>query len=233
MRRIQLISLALLAAILAASCSSPAGARDIVLDVAPSVVTVTKTELTAIIDDQGRVLETGEVPTGTGSGVVIDDEGHVLTNAHVVEDASSVFVVGVDGIQRSATVIATATGDNDLAILELENFEGLEPVDVGSSEDMVVGDFVLAVGNPLGIGLTATAGILSGVDRNIRTEFGELYGVLQTDAAINPGNSGGPLLNDAGELVGINSAGIPDAQSIGFAIPVEQAIPFAEEALGG
>ncbi|MGI9667288.1 MAG: S1C family serine protease, partial [Acidimicrobiia bacterium] len=163
-------------AVLAAGCSSSSGAADVVVDIADSVVTVTRTEIQAIVDENGDFVAGGEAPAGTGSGVVIDDDGHVLTNAHVIAGAVSVFVVGVDGIEREAEVIAVATEQNDLAILKLADATGLAPIAIGSALDMSVGESVIAVGNPLGLGLTVTSGILSAVDRNIRTEFGELYG---------------------------------------------------------
>ncbi|MGI9586015.1 MAG: S1C family serine protease [Acidimicrobiia bacterium] len=231
MRRVVMVVMA--AGLLVSACSSgtPTGARDVVQEVANGVVTVTKTGIQTFVDEDGVVVDSKEAPVGTGSGVVVDDAGHIVTNAHVVQDAVSVFVVGIDGVERPATVIATISDGNDLAVLRVDGADGLEPVEVGSSLDMYVGDPVVAVGNPLGLGLTVTVGVLSAVDRSIRTEFSELHGILQTDAAINPGNSGGPLLNGDGDLVGINSAGINDAENIGFAIPVEQAISFVEQAI--
>ena len=196
---------------------------ELVEAVEPSVVTVTLTQLR--LDELGDVTE---VPVGAGTGVVIDDDGHVLTNAHVIAGASSVIVVGPDGEPRAAQVVGTwgAEQNNDLALLLLEDNSGLEPIVMGSSRDLRVGDPVIAIGNALGRGLSVTVGILSAKGRNVATDTSSLEGVLQTDAAINPGNSGGPLLNARGELVGINTAGAQGAENIGFAIPIDQALPF-------
>ncbi|MFQ5966442.1 MAG: S1C family serine protease [Acidimicrobiia bacterium] len=196
---------------------------DLVEAVEPSVVTVTLTQLR--LDELGDVTE---VPAGAGTGVVIDADGHVLTNAHVIAGARSVIVVGPDGDLRTAQVVGTwdAEQNNDLALLLLEEKSGLEPIVMGSSRELKVGDPVVAIGNALGRGLSVTVGIVSAKGRDVVTDTSKLEGVLQTDAAINPGNSGGPLLNARGELVGINTAGARQAENIGFAIPVDQALPF-------
>ncbi|MFQ5968427.1 MAG: S1C family serine protease, partial [Acidimicrobiia bacterium] len=111
-------------------------------------------------------------------------------------------------------------------LLLLDDKSGLEPIVMGSSSDIEVGDPVVAIGNALGLGLSVSVGIVSAKGRNVATETSSLEGVLQTDAAINPGNSGGPLLNARGELVGINTAVATEAENIGFAIPIDQALPF-------
>ena len=135
---------------------------------------------------------------------------------------------GVDGEPRSAQVVGTwgADQNNDLALLLLEEKSGLEPIAMGSSDDLDVGDPAVAIGNALGLGLSVSVGIVSAKDRDITTDTSSLEGVLQTDAAINPGNSGGPLLNARGELVGINTATARGGVNIGFAIPIDQALPF-------
>lgn len=196
---------------------------ELVEAVEASVVTVTLTQLR--LDQLGDVTE---VPVGVGTGVVIDDDGHILTNAHVVVGARSVIVVGPDGQPRTAQVVGTwgAEQNNDLALLLLEETSGLKPIVMGSSRDLRVGDPVIAIGNALGRGLSVTVGILSAKGRDVATDTSSLEGVLQTDAAINPGNSGGPLLNARGELVGINTAAAQGAENIGFAIPIDQALPF-------
>ena len=196
---------------------------ELVEAVEPSVVTVTLTQLR--LDELGAFAE---VPAGAGTGVVIDDNGHVLTNAHVVAGARSVIVVGSDGEPRTAQVVGSwgAEQNNDLALLLLEEKSGLEPIVMGSSRDLEVGDPVVAIGNALGRGLSVTAGIVSAKGRNVGRGTSSLEDVLQTDAAINPGNSGGPLLNARGELVGINTAVAAEAENIGFAIPIDQALPF-------
>jgi S1-C subfamily serine protease len=195
----------------------------------PSVVTVTRTQL-----DFDQLGGQTEVPTGTGSGVVVDRRGHVLTNAHVVAGAQDVLVVGFDGEPRRAQVVGTwgADQNSDLALLLLDDATGLDPIAVGNSRALEVGDPVVAIGNALGLGLSVSVGIVSATGRQVRTDVSSLEGALQTDAAINPGNSGGPLLNAAGELVGINTAVAGDAENIGFAIPSDQAVPFVEYVTG-
>ena len=195
---------------------------ELVKAVEASVVTVTQTQLQ--FDD----VQGGEVPSGTGTGVVIDNEGHVLTNAHVVAGAQSVIVVGPDGSPRNAQVVGTWAADqnSDLALLLLEDPSGLEPISMGDSDRLEVGDPVVAIGNALGLGLSVSVGIVSAVGRQIRTDTSSIEDVLQTDAAINPGNSGGPLLDAEARLIGINTAIAGNAQNIGFAIPVNSAVPF-------
>jgi S1-C subfamily serine protease len=197
---------------------------ELVKAVEASVVTVTQTQLQ--LDD----VQGGEVPTGTGTGVVIDNEGHVLTNAHVVAGAQSVIVVAFDGRPRDAQVVGIWAADqnSDLALLLLEDFSGLEPISMGDSARLEVGDPVVAIGNALGLGLSVSVGIVSAVGRQIRTDTSSIENVLQTDAAINPGNSGGPLLDAEARLVGINTAVAGNAQNIGFAIPVNSAVPFID-----
>ena len=198
---------------------------ELVKAVEQSVVTVTQTQLQ--LDELQRVAE---VPTGTGTGVVTDNDGHVLTNAHVVAGAQNVIVVGFDGMPRAAQVVGSWAADqnSDLALLLLEDASGLQPISMGNSARLEVGDPVVAIGNALGLGLSVSVGIVSAIGRQVRTDTTSIENVLQTDAAINPGNSGGPLLDAEGRLVGINTAGISSAQNIGFAIPVDQAIPFID-----
>lgn len=197
---------------------------ELVKAVEASVVTVTQTQLQ--LDDLGGT----EVPTGTGTGVVVDSNGHILTNAHVVAGAQNVIVVGFDGRSRAAQVVGIWAADqnSDLALLLVDDASGLEPITMGDSARLEVGDPAVAIGNALGLGLSVSVGIVSAVERQIRTESTSIEGVLQTDAAINPGNSGGPLLDGEGRLVGINTAVAGNAQNIGFAIPVNHAIPFIE-----
>jgi len=197
---------------------------ELVKAVEKSVVTVTQTQ--AQLDDLGG----SEVPTGTGTGVVTDNDGHVLTNAHVVAGAQNVIVVGFDGRQRAAQVVGIWAADqnSDLALLLLEDASGLEPISMGDSARLEVGDPVVAIGNALGLGLSVSVGIVSAIGRPIRTDTSSIEDALQTDAAINPGNSGGPLLDEGGRLIGINTAVAGNAQNIGFAIPVNQALPFID-----
>ncbi|MFI7064623.1 S1C family serine protease [Kribbella sp. NPDC050124] len=167
----------------------------------------------------------------TGSGFAIDQQGHVVTNAHVVEGASDVSLVLSNGRRVDAEIIGSDE-DNDLAVLQVStaDAEGLRALTLGRSAQLRVGDPVLAVGSPLGLEGTVTAGIVSAVDRQAR--FGDnntRQSAIQTDAAINPGNSGGPLVNSAGQVVGVNTAIATLGTSsrsgnigIGFAIPVDR-----------
>ncbi|MEV0289706.1 MULTISPECIES: trypsin-like peptidase domain-containing protein [unclassified Kribbella] len=166
----------------------------------------------------------------TGSGFAIDQQGHVVTNAHVVEGASDVSLVLSNGRRVDAEIIGSDE-DNDLAVLQVStaDAEGLRALTLGRSAQLRVGDPVLAVGSPLGLEGTVTAGIVSAVDRQAR--FGDnnsRQSAIQTDAAINPGNSGGPLVNSAGQVVGVNTAIATLGSSsrgsigIGFAIPVDR-----------
>ncbi len=163
-----------------------------------------------------------------GSGVVIDREGHVLTNEHVVARASRIRVALADGREFDATLVG-ADPNNDLAVLQIEGDENLPFVIPGTSEELLVGEPVIAIGNPFGLSNTVTTGVVSAIDRSIRSEDRAFYGFIQTDASINPGNSGGPLLNAEGTLIGINTAIYQGAQGIGFAIPIDVAKRVVEQ----
>jgi putative serine protease PepD len=168
----------------------------------------------------------------TGSGFAIDQQGHVVTNAHVVEGASNVSLVLSNGRSLDAEIIGVDS-DNDLAVLQVAadaTNSGLRALTLGRSSELRVGDPVLAVGSPLGLEGTVTAGIVSAVDRQARFgDSGSRQTAIQTDAAINPGNSGGPLVNASGQVVGVNTAIATLGSSsrsgnigIGFAIPVDR-----------
>jgi putative serine protease PepD len=165
-----------------------------------------------------------------GSGFVIDGQGHVITNNHVVAGASSVSVVGGDGRRRAAEVVGRDPG-SDIAVLRVSSADGLRSLAFAAAAPRV-GEHVLAVGSPLGLSGTVTAGIVSALDRQVRLGEGVRRPAIQTDASINPGNSGGPLVNARGEVVGVNTA-IATLEGggnigIGFAIPVEQARSAAQ-----
>ena len=186
---------------------------------------------------------------GVGSGIIIDSQGHILTNYHVVDHARRLKVTLHDGRTFNAKVIGTDKL-TDLAVLKIElnskSFDDSNNNDtdyhdnksmtsvpfakLGDSDFLKVGQIVIAVGNPFGLtgGPTVTTGIISSINRNIEFEDGVLE-LVQTDAAINPGNSGGPLVNTSGEVVAINTAKIPYAHGIGFAIPVNTAKKVLEE----
>jgi serine protease Do len=157
-----------------------------------------------------------------GSGVLIDPEGHILTNDHVVARASRIRVSIGDGREFEASVIG-ADPNNDIAVLQAETSEALPWIAPGSSADLLVGEPVIAIGNPFGLSSTVTTGVISALNRSVRTESRVFHGFLQTDASINPGNSGGPLLNAEGELIAINTAVYQGGQGIGFAIPIDTA----------
>ncbi len=170
-----------------------------------------------------------EIPKGTGSGFLWDDLGHVVTNYHVIEGANSWRITLADQTTWSAKPVGVAR-DKDIAVLRIDappsEFAGrLVPIQVGTSRDLEVGQKAFAIGNPFGLDQTLTTGVISGLERQIKSDTGRtIDGVIQTDAAINPGNSGGPLLDSSGRLIGVNTAIYsPSGASagIGFAIPVD------------
>jgi len=182
---------------------------------------------------------------GVGSGILIDNQGHILTNYHVVDHARRLKVTIYDGKTFNAKVIGTDKL-TDLAVLKIEfdsnspnninnntNINRLDTIpsaELGDSDSLRVGQIAIAVGNPFGLtgGPTVTTGIISSLNRNIEFEDGILE-LVQTDAAINPGNSGGPLVNTNGEIIAINTAKIPYAHGIGFAVPVNTAKTILQE----
>ncbi len=169
-----------------------------------------------------------ETDVELGSGVIIDPDGHVLTNEHVISRATQIRVKLADGRSFEASVVG-ADPNNDLAVVRIETDEKLPWVAPGSSDDLLVGEPVIAIGNPFGLSNTVTTGVISAVDRSFYTPQQSFHGFIQTDASINPGNSGGPLLNAEGSLVGINSAIYGDGQGIGFAIPIDVAKKVVSE----
>jgi len=158
---------------------------------------------------------------GVGTGFVIDEEGHIVTNAHVLAQARRAEVYLHDGDMVEAKFIGRDPW-TDVAVMKVKKTD-LEPAELGDSDKLSVGQFVIAIGNSFGLagGPTVTFGVISALGRHIRTERGPLLaGLIQTDAAINPGNSGGPLVDLDGKVIGMNTAIIPFAQGIGFAIPI-------------
>ncbi len=158
-----------------------------------------------------------------GSGVILDSEGVIITNAHVINMASSIFVILSDGTSVKARVMYQSSED-DLAVIKADAGKPLRPIKLGGGEDVMIGETVIAVGNPLGLENSVSVGVISGKNRALYSAGGDIMAanLLQTDAAINMGNSGGALLNLDGELVGINMAVADNAQGIGFAIPVSR-----------
>ena len=158
-----------------------------------------------------------------GSGVILDARGLVVTNAHVVQKATRIFVVLNDGTMSEAQVQEVSEGE-DLAIIQTDFLRPVKPAKAADIDNLMIGETVVAIGNPLGLENSVTTGVISGKDRSFSSpQCGYVCsGLLQTDASINPGNSGGALLNLDGELVGINLAVVQNAQNIGFAVPVDR-----------
>ncbi len=164
-----------------------------------------------------------QVQRGTGSGFIISNDGKIITNAHVVEGADKVTVTLKDGRTIDGKVLGSDPL-TDVAVVQVET-SNLPTVKLGNSDSLQVGEWAIAIGNPLGLDNTVTTGIISAKERN-SSQIGasdKLVDFLQTDAAINPGNSGGPLLNARGEVIGVNTAIIQNAQGLGFAIPIKTA----------
>lgn len=193
--------------------------------VGPTVVGISNRVTTRDFFGRERVVE-----RGSGSGVIISKEGHIVTNYHVIEKAQSIGVNLADGRQVDAQVVGSDPR-TDLAVLKI-NAPNLPVADLGDSNQIKVGELVVAIGNPLGyeFARSVTAGVVSAKERNITIEERK-FKLIQTDAAINPGNSGGALVNSRGQVIGINSAKlvIPGVEGMGFAIPISDARPIINE----
>ncbi|MBC2696333.1 MAG: PDZ domain-containing protein [Desulfobacteraceae bacterium] len=168
-------------------------------------------------------LESRQKRASLGSGVIIDGKrGFILTNSHVITKTGKITVTLKDEREFTATIVG-ADPDSDLAVLQITSKTPLPAIEMGSSEDIMIGETVIAIGNPFGFSNTVTTGVISAKNRSIRTADRVFHDFIQIDASINPGNSGGPLLNINGELIGINTAIYAKAQGIGFAIPINKA----------
>jgi len=234
-KRVFLLS-AIFAALSAAGLSAAESARvtpvvKIVKEWSPSVVNISTESVVLLRTNQyggvfGGVNIPGAQPMGTmklksvGSGIIISKDGLILTNAHVVQMASKVYVILSDGNHAEAAVEALSPQD-DLALIKITPPEPLRPARI--AEDAMIGETVIAIGNPLGLENSVSVGVISGVNRNIIGNNGMtspvLTGLIQTDASTNEGSSGGALLNLDGQLVGVNLAVVQGANSLGFAIP--------------
>ncbi|GAA0102179.1 trypsin-like peptidase domain-containing protein [Paraclostridium bifermentans] len=192
----------------------------------PSVVGITTTTI-----DTNNIFAIPQQSQGVGTGFIVDSKGYILTNSHVVSDgkASDVNVLFNDGSTSKGKVLWNDP-TIDLAIVKVDK-TGLPVAELGNSDSVRTGDLAVAIGNPLGLEFqkSVTQGIISGLDRSIQTEQSNMTGLIQTDASINPGNSGGPLLNDKGEVIGINTAKASGAEGLGFAIPINTAKPIVEQ----
>jgi serine protease Do len=197
--------------------------RPVVSNVMPSVVSVTTESVTS--DFFGRQY----TESHAGSGIIIDDKGYIATNNHVVEDAQTIYAELIDGRTFRADIVG-ADALTDLAVIKIDATD-LPYVYWGNSSSLSVGDWVLAIGNALGEGITATEGIVSRLDVSVDVAGNRLYGLIQTTAAINPGNSGGPLVNMSGEVMGINSVKIvaSEVEGVGYAISSDAAKPVIED----
>ncbi len=171
---------------------------------------------------------------GLGSGVIVDSNGYILTNSHVIGNgkADKITVQFEDGTKKDGKVLWYEPA-LDLAILKVEA-TNLPVADLGNSDDLIIGELAVAIGNPLGLQFqrTVTSGIISGLERTIRVDANTVMeDLIQTDASINPGNSGGPLLNSEGEVIGINTAKIQSAEGLGFSIPINIAKPIINQVI--
>ena len=191
--------------------------------VIPSVVNISEVK-----NIKDAYMHVHPVP-GVGSGFVIDKDGYILTNAHVILGSSEITVTLEDGRSFPGKVKGIDT-IMDLAVLKIDA-DDLPIPEMAKNNNLKIGQMAVAIGSPLGLmgGPTVTAGVVSALNRSIQTEITYMEGLIQTDAAINPGNSGGPLISSSGVVIGVNSAIIPFAQGIGFAIPIQPALWIAEQ----
>ncbi|MDD7363172.1 MAG: trypsin-like peptidase domain-containing protein [Peptoniphilus sp.] len=170
---------------------------------------------------------------GSGSGFIVSEDGYILSNAHVVGEAkNSVKVLLNDGSEADGTVVWSDAA-LDLGLVKIKK-DGLVALPMGDSDDLNIGEVAVAIGNPLGLDFqrSVTAGVISGLNRNIgEVEGNYMDGLIQTDASINAGNSGGPLLNEEGQVIGINSVKIASAEGLGFSIPINTAKPIVEQVI--
>ena len=232
-RRLAALPVALLAASAAALPLSNRRTEvvQVVEKIAPAVVNIsaeqTLRQRPSLFDDfffgaDGRGRR--RTSQSLGSGAIIDPKGIIITNDHVVSGASKITAMTKSGLELECEIVGS-DADNDLAVLRVRKpTSPLPALKMGSSADLMIGETIIAIGNPFGLSNTVTAGVVSAKGRSVKGENGQAYtDFIQTDASINPGNSGGPLVNLDGEMVGVATAIIGGAQGIGFAIPVDRA----------
>lgn len=228
-------ALAVLPALPAAAQSQAARRTPVVAvteRVSPAVVNIAAESIVRDVDPFfGGLFSPRRQAQSLGSGLIIAPSGIVVTNAHVIQGASRIVVTMLDGRELEAEVIGSDR-DSDIAVLQVKEGGGRLPaVPLGRSSDLLIGETVVAIGNPFGLSHTVTTGVLSALGRTVPSEQGEplFTDFLQLDASINPGNSGGPLVNLAGEVIGINTAIIQGANGISFAIPADRARRVVED----
>ena len=209
--------------------NSSLNVAQVVAKVEPAVVSIQATV------DQGPFSS-----TAAGSGMILTSDGEVLTNAHVVNGASGITVTLSGQSQARAATLVGIDTNNDLALLKINGASNLPTVSLGKSSEVQVGDDVVAIGNALALqgSPTVTEGIISALNRSLGAGSGEMPGLIQTDAPISSGNSGGPLVNAAGQVIGINTAVATSSQettasNIGFAIPIDKAMTIVEQLRNG
>jgi len=236
--------LALAAALAAPASAQEVSRRNAVVDtvaaVGPAVVNISTEQLVRnpFADSMlGRSFgemfghsRGGFVENSLGSGTIVDAHGHILTNEHVLWGASRITVSLADGRKFEAEVVGTDS-ESDLAVIRIQSDAPLPFVPFGTSADLMIGETVIAIGNPMGLSNTVTTGVVSALGREVRGGDRVYADFVQTDAPINPGNSGGPLLNILGHFIGINTSIVAQAEGIGFAIPVDRARVVLEELL--
>lgn len=170
---------------------------------------------------------------GVGSGVIVDSNGYILTNSHVIHDgkAEKITVQFEDGTKKEGKVLWNEAA-LDLAMIKVDA-KNLPAAELGNSDDLIVGEPAIAIGNPLGLQFqrTVTSGVISGLERTIKSSNIVMENLIQTDASINPGNSGGPLLNSEGKVIGINTAKITSAEGLGFSVPINVAKPIINQVI--
>jgi S1-C subfamily serine protease len=219
---------------------SPTGTNvsSVTVDESSAVITAAQKAMPGVVKIASTSDGTFGTQSGIGSGFIFDSNGWILTNRHVVEGATQLTVVLNDTTQLPGEVYGIDTL-TDLAIVKVDA-SGLPTIPLGNSDALKLGQLAIAIGNPLGeFENTVTTGVVSGLGRQIvagnssQSSSEQLNNLIQTDAAINPGNSGGPLLDSAGQVIGINTAVNENAQGIGFAIPIDVAKPIMQEALNG